>query len=116
MIESRRDPEALLSRLKQEELSSKRGRLKVFFGAVAGVGKTYAMLEAAQRLMEQKADVVVGYIETHGRPETEALLEGLEILPAKVFDYKGAKLKARCYVEIDSFAKVCLLLVDFLDR
>ena len=112
MIE-RRDPEALLSRLKQEELSSKRGRLKVFFGAVAGVGKTYAMLEAAQRLMEQKVDVVGGYVETHGRPETEALLKGLEMLPARVIDYKGAQIKE---FDIDAALKrnPAVILVDEL--
>lgn len=93
MSEVRRDPEALLSRLKQEELEGKRGRLKVFFGAVAGVGKTFSMLEAAQRLKAQSVDVVVGYIEPHGRQETEALLEGLDILPAKCIEYQGRQIK-----------------------
>lgn len=93
MLEPRRDPDALLSRLKKEELESKRGKLKIFFGAVAGVGKTYSMLEAARKLQEQNVDVVVGYVETHARRETDALLAGLEILPPKLVDYRGAQLR-----------------------
>ncbi|MBS2011143.1 MAG: two-component system sensor histidine kinase KdbD, partial [Cyanobacteria bacterium SZAS TMP-1] len=113
MTEVRRDPEALLSRLKHEEESNKRGRLKVFFGAVAGVGKTYAMLLAARKLKEQKVDVVIGYIETHGRPETEALLEGLEIIPVKLIEYKGTTLKE---LDIDAARarKPEVILVDEL--
>jgi two-component system sensor histidine kinase KdpD len=93
MSEPGRDPDALLSRLKREELESRRGKLKVFFGAVAGVGKTYSMLEAAQKLKEQNIDVVVGYVETHSRRETEALLDGLPTLPPRLLEYRGAKLK-----------------------
>ena len=80
--EHRPDPEALLARVKAEEAREQSGHLMLFFGAAAGVGKTYAMLEAARALKAEGVDVVVGYIETHGRVETEALLEGLEILPA----------------------------------
>ena len=65
----------------------------LFFGAAAGVGKTYAMLEAARALKADGVDVVVGYIETHGRAETEALLEGLEILPARMVAYRGTTLR-----------------------
>lgn len=70
-----------------------RGRLKIFLGASAGVGKTYAMLEEAQRLRAQEVDVVVGYVELHGRADTERLLEGLEIVPVKKIEYRGAVLE-----------------------
>ena len=65
----------------------------LFFGAAAGVGKTYAMLEAARALKADGVDVVVGYVEAHGRAETEALLEGLEILPARMVAYRGTTLR-----------------------
>src|SRR6266849_1828543 len=71
----RPDPDALLARVQREEAKAKRGKLKVFFGATAGVGKTYAMLEDARALKARGVDVVVGYVEPHGRTETEALLE-----------------------------------------
>jgi len=89
----RPDPDALLARVKEEETRQRRGKLKVFFGAAAGVGKTYAMLQAAREARDDGVDVVVGYVETHGRAETEALLEGLEVLPARVVDYRGATLR-----------------------
>jgi two-component system sensor histidine kinase KdpD len=73
-----------------ENLASERGgRLKVFLGAAPGVGKTFAMLNAARELRRQNVDVVVGLVETHGRVETEALIEGLEVLPRLQLDYKG---------------------------
>ena len=79
MVEAARpDPDALLAQLEIEGLTSGRGRLKIFLGAAAGVGKTYAMLEAAHAAAARRVDVVVGVVETHGRPETAALLEGLE--------------------------------------
>ena len=93
MNEKRPDPEALLERANAEELRQKRGRLKIFFGASAGVGKTYAMLEAAKARKAEGADVVIGVVETHGRKETEALVGGLEILAPKLVDYRGATLK-----------------------
>lgn len=93
MSERRPDPEALLARVRQEEAQRGRGKLKVFLGAAAGVGKTYAMLEAGREQRAQTIDVVVGWVETHGRVETEALLEGLEILPARVVEYRGTVLK-----------------------
>jgi two-component system, OmpR family, sensor histidine kinase KdpD len=89
----RPDPEVLLARAKEEEARKSRGRLKLFFGAAAGVGKTYAMLEAARELKADGVDVAVGYVETHGRAETEALLEGLEILPPRLVPYRGTALK-----------------------
>ncbi|MET0852788.1 MAG: sensor histidine kinase KdpD [Candidatus Rokuibacteriota bacterium] len=93
MSEQRPDPEALLARVKEEEARARRGKLKVFFGAAAGVGKTYAMLEAAREQRADGVDVVVGYVETHGRAETEALLEGLEVLPRRVAEYRGTALQ-----------------------
>src|SRR5207302_389058 len=89
----RPDPDALLARVQREEAKAKRGKLKVFFGATAGVGKTYAMLEDARALKARGVDVVVGYVEPHGRAETEALLEGLEHLPYRHVAYRGAMLR-----------------------
>lgn len=85
----RPDPDALLA-LSQREAS---GRLKIFLGAAPGVGKTYAMLAAAQRLKAEGQDLVLGLIVTHGRKETEALMRGLEILPRKRFEYSGQVLE-----------------------
>jgi two-component system sensor histidine kinase KdpD len=81
---ARPDPDALLAEVTREEEKARRGRLKIFFGASAGVGKTYAMLTAASDLRKQGIDVVLGVVETHGRKETASLLEGLELLPPKV--------------------------------
>ncbi|NJN65378.1 MAG: sensor histidine kinase KdpD [Chloroflexaceae bacterium] len=88
----RPDPEELLARVQQAEQQQTRGKLKVFFGAAAGVGKTYAMLEAAHQRCAEGVDVVVGWVETHGRPETEALLDGLERLPPTRLCYRTAIL------------------------
>ena len=93
MVDTRPDPDALLARLKAEEAGPAKGKLKVFLGACAGVGKTYAMLEAARVGRKGGQDVVAGLIETHGRQETEALLQGLEILPRKDIEYRGVRLK-----------------------
>src|ERR1700687_1630247 len=89
----RPDPEALLARAKEEEARETRGRLKLFFGAAAGVGKTFAMLEAARGLKEDGVGVVAGCGETHARGETEPLLGGLEILPPRLVPYRGTVLK-----------------------
>ena len=91
--DSRPDPDALLARVQREEKKRRRGRLKVFFGASAGVGKTYGMLLAAREKRAEGMDVVVGVVETHGRADTAVLLEGLEILPQREVDYRGAKLR-----------------------
>jgi two-component system sensor histidine kinase KdpD len=74
----RPDPDELLARLQAEEQQSAWGKLKIFLGYAAGVGKTYAMLEAAHQRQSQKMDVVVVYVETHHRAETDALLKGVE--------------------------------------
>ncbi|MBN8581916.1 MAG: sensor histidine kinase KdpD [Anaerolineae bacterium] len=89
-MDTRPDPDELLKNIKAEE--GKRGRLKIFLGYVAGVGKTYAMLEAAHQRKAQGLDVVVGYIETHKRAETEELVEGLEVLPRKQVEYHKVSL------------------------
>src|SRR5579875_2555925 len=81
MAEARPDPDKLLAHVQAQEARAQRGRLRIFFGASAGVGKTYAMLEAAHGARTAGKDVVVGYVEPHGRVETERLLEGLERLP-----------------------------------
>src|SRR5437867_1730369 len=91
MTEQRPDPDALLRRLAADEDS--RGRLKIFFGASPGVGKTYAMLEAARARWVEGKDVVIGWIETHGRAETAALAEGLERLPPRAVEYRGVQLR-----------------------
>ncbi len=88
----RPNPDELLTHLQSEEESSKRGKLKIFLGYVAGVGKTYAMLEAAHQRLEEGLDVVVGYVETHGRKETEALLMGIEAIPRRNTEYRGITL------------------------
>ncbi len=113
MTEHRPDPDALLARVKDEEARQRQGKLKLFFGAAAGVGKTYAMLEAARELRAGGVDVVVGFVETHGRAETEALLQGLEILPTRMVEYRGTTLR-----EFDLDAAVArrpaVILVDEL--
>jgi two-component system, OmpR family, sensor histidine kinase KdpD len=89
MAEVRPDPDRLLEQIKEDEARARRGRLKIFFGASAGVGKTYSMLEAAHGARNAGTDVVVGYVEPHGRVETERLLEGLPRLPPLAVSYRG---------------------------
>jgi two-component system sensor histidine kinase KdpD len=88
---TRPNPDELLTQVKTEEEQKRRGKLKIFLGYAPGVGKTYTMLEAA-RLRKKDTDVVVGIVETHGRVETEALLEGLEIIPRRQVEYRSIKL------------------------
>jgi two-component system sensor histidine kinase KdpD len=113
MNKARPNPDDLLARVQTDEARQRRGKLKIFFGYVAGVGKTYAMLEAARRERAAGTDVVVGYVEPHGRPETEALLEGLEALPPRPIAYRGVTLR-----EFDLDAALArhpaLILVDEL--
>lgn len=113
MIPEGTDPEVVPGRVKVEETRARRGRLTVFFGAAAGVGKTYAMLQAARAQRDDGVDVVVGYVETHGRAETERLLDGLEMLPTRRVPYGGAVLR-----ELDLDAALdrrpSLVLVDQL--
>jgi two-component system sensor histidine kinase KdpD len=93
MSDDRPDPDALLARVRDEEHRAGRGKLRIFFGYAAGVGKTYAMLRAAQAERSTGKNVVVGYVEPHGRPETEALLKGLESLPFLSVTYRGTPLR-----------------------
>src|SRR6476646_1249216 len=93
MGDARPNPDLLLAEVQQQEAKQHRGRLKVFFGMAAGVGKTYAMLEEARARAAEGLDVVIGYAEPHIRTETEALLLGMDILPYKLVEYRGAKLK-----------------------
>lgn len=113
MADDRPNPDDLLARVKAEEARAGSGKLKIFFGYAAGVGKTYAMLEAARREKAAGIEVVVGYVEPHGRPETEALLQGLEALPTRAIPYQGVTLR-----EFDLDAALTrrpqLLLVDEL--
>lgn len=91
-MNDRPDPDTLLARVQAEEQQPTRGRLKIFLGYAAGVGKTYAMLEAAHQRQAEGVDVVVAYVETHGRAETEALLQGLEVLPRRRVEYRELAL------------------------
>jgi len=113
MNEHRLDPDQLLAHIKAEEARAKRGRLRIFFGASAGVGKTYSMLEAARGARSTGTDVVVGYVEPHGRVETERLLEGLERLPTLAVAYRGI---TRHEFDLDAALKrrPAILLVDEL--
>src|SRR2546423_4429273 len=107
--EGRPSPEALLAAAKQEG----RARLKIFLGAAPGVGKTYEMLLSAQAKQRDGVDVVVGVVETHGRRETEVLLEGLEVIPRQQVEYKGHLLAE---MDLDAILKrrPQLVLVDEL--
>ncbi|HTY44427.1 MAG TPA: sensor histidine kinase KdpD [Patescibacteria group bacterium] len=107
----RPNPDDLLANIEREE--SHKGKLKIFFGAAAGVGKTYSMLEAARVAKKEGIDVVAGWVEAHKRAETEALLKGLEILPAKIIQYKNVELRE---FDIDAALqrKPALILVDEL--
>ena len=110
-FDGRPDPDALLRRVMADD--RKRTRLKLFFGFAPGVGKTYSMLESARRLKEQGVDVVVGIVETHGRAETAALLQGLEVLPRKKLEYRGRVLE-ELDLEGALTRKPAVLLVDEL--
>ena len=88
----RPNPDELLARIQAEEQQHARGKLKIFLGYAAGVGKTYAMLEAAHQRKEEGIDLVVAYVETHGRVETEAMLQDLAIIPRKQVEYRSVTL------------------------
>ncbi|MFA5264666.1 MAG: sensor histidine kinase KdpD [Opitutaceae bacterium] len=92
MPDQRPDPDTLLASLHRDEARASRGKLKIFFGMSPGVGKTYAMLRAAQQELLDGVDLVVGVVETHGRRETETLLAGLPILPRKQIEHRGIVL------------------------
>jgi two-component system, OmpR family, sensor histidine kinase KdpD len=110
---NRPDPDDLLARIQAEDKQRANGHLKVFFGYAAGVGKTYAMLEAAHQRNAEGVDVVVGYVETHNRVETENMLQGLEVIPRKTIIYRNVQLPE---MDIDRILarKPHLVLVDEL--
>ncbi|HMH88871.1 MAG TPA: two-component system sensor histidine kinase KdpD [Steroidobacteraceae bacterium] len=113
LTDQRPDPDLLLAKVNRQELKARRGKLRIYFGSSAGVGKTYAMLIAARKLVSEGRTVLVGVAETHGRAETAALLEGLEVLPPKSVVYRGKML-----VEFDLDAALArrpqLILIDEL--
>lgn len=113
MADQRPDPDQLLSRLNEEEAKAKRGKLKIFFGASAGVGKTYAMLGAARQQLLAGVDVVIGIVETHGRMETEVMADGLEHLPLRDIPYRDRILRE---FDLDTalVRKPALILMDEL--
>lgn len=113
MEEQRPDPEELLRQIKEDEIQAKRGKLKIFFGYVAGVGKTYAMLEAAHEALKAGVDVVAGYIEPHQRIETSKLITGLEVLPTLEIEHNGIMINE---FDLDGALKrnPALILVDEL--
>lgn len=112
-MSGRQNPDQLLKAIQDEEGNQNKGHLKIFFGYAAGVGKTYAMLEAAHTAKQQGIDVVAGYIEPHERPKTAALLNGLEVLPVKEVVYNGIVLHE---FDVDAALKRSpeLILVDEL--
>lgn len=110
--DGRPDPDILLESIKSNE-TKKEGKLKIFFGYAAGVGKTYAMLDDAQEMLKNGVDVMVGYVEPHTRPETMMLLEGLPVLPPKSIQYRNITLNE---FDLDAalLRKPELILVDEL--
>lgn len=113
LIDDRPDPDELLASLANEEEKSKRGKLKIFFGMCAGVGKTYSMLQTAQNEKIKGCDVIVGYVETHNRKETSSLVEGFEVVPRKEYLYKSTRLEE---MDLDAILvrKPKVVLVDEL--
>ena len=111
--ECRPDPDILLARVQDEERRKHRGKLKIFLGYIAGVGKTYEMLQAAHLRKREFVDVRIGFIETHGRPETEALVQGLEVIPRKMTEYRNVTLSE---MDLDAILEISpqLVLVDEL--
>ena len=111
--ENRPDPDELLATLFNNERKEQLGKLKIFFGMCAGVGKTYSMLKAAKEDLAKGKDVVIGYVETHGRLETEKLVDGFELIPRKLMDYRSVQ-----HLEMDLDAilarKPEIVLVDEL--
>src|SRR5262245_1578419 len=91
--DQRPDPEQLLAQMREEEARARRGKLRIYFGASAGVGKTFAMLGAARREQQAGRDVVIGLVETHGRSETAQLAEGVPALPLREIAYRGRTLR-----------------------
>lgn len=113
MEPNRPDPDALLHQIQAEAEKAQRGRLKIFLGYAAGVGKTFAMLQAAQAMKREGRDVIIGYVESHARPETQALVRGLECVPSLEVTHRGASLSE---FDLDAalIRKPRIILVDEL--
>jgi two-component system, OmpR family, sensor histidine kinase KdpD len=111
--DNRPDPDELLASIKFEEEKNKRGKLKIFFGMCAGVGKTFTMLKTAQAEKVKGCDIIIGYIETHGRKETAELVKGFELIPRKKITYKNTSIEE---MDIDAIIKrkPKIVLVDEL--
>src|SRR4030043_1990617 len=111
--ENRPDPDEILASLIHEEEKSKRGKLKIFFGMCAGVEKTYPMLQPAQAEKLKGNDIIIGYIETHGRIETAELVEGFKLIPRKTYEYKTTTIQE---MDLDAVIarKPQIVLVDEL--
>jgi two-component system sensor histidine kinase KdpD len=113
ILDNRPDPDELLASLKNEEEKSKRGKLKIFFGMCAGVGKTYTMLQAAHAEKLKGCNIIIGYIETHNRKETAELVDGFEMIPRKTYEYKSTPVQE---MDLDAIIalKPFIVLVDEL--
>ena len=111
--DNRPNPDELLASLKSEEEKSKRGKLKIFFGMCAGVGKTYSMLKTAHAERLKGIDVIIGYVETHNRIETAELVNGFELIPRRVYEYKSTPVQE---MDLDAILarKPQIVLVDEL--
>jgi two-component system, OmpR family, sensor histidine kinase KdpD len=111
--DNRPNPDELLASLMKEEEKNKRGKLKIFFGMCAGVGKTYTMLQSAQAEKLKGIDIIIGYVETHKRKETEELIEGFELIPRKLYKYKSTSIQE---MDLDTVIdrKPNIVLVDEL--
>lgn len=113
MEERRPSPDILLAQVQKEEERERQGKLKIFFGAAPGVGKTYSMLEAARQRLSDGVDTIVGIVETHGRPETASLLNGLEVLDRRIVEYRGTSL-SEFNLDAALARKPVIILVDEL--
>ena len=113
ITDDRPDPDELLASLKLNEEKSKKGKLKIFFGMCAGVGKTYTMLQTAQAEKLKGCDIIIGYVETHKRKETAELVKGFEIIPRRIYQYKSTSVEE---MDLDAIIarKPQIVLVDEL--
>src|SRR5664279_2505932 len=113
LSDDRPDPDELLASLKLNEEKSKKGKLKIFFGMCAGVGKTYTMLETAHAEKAKGCDIIIGYVETHKRKETAELVKGFEIIPRRTYQYKSTSVEE---MDLDAIIarKPQIVLVDEL--
>jgi two-component system sensor histidine kinase KdpD len=111
--DNRPNPDELLASLINEEEKSKLGKLKIFFGMCAGVGKTYTMLQTARTEKLKSCDIVIGYVETHNRKETSELVEGFELIPRKIYEYRSTHVQE---MDLDAIIarKPEIVLVDEL--